>query len=74
MAEIDIKLGRIDEAIEHCRKVLSFDPISVKAYYTLGVAFSQLDRISEAVDAFNKALEYDPNYIPAKKMLLEKSK
>ncbi len=74
MADLDIQLGRYQEAIEHCRKIFSFDPFYVRAYTTLGVALGHLERISEALEAFNKALEYDPNYIPAKKMLLQYSK
>lgn len=74
LADLAIRLGRYQEAIEHCRSVFAFDPFSVIAYYTLGVAFTHLDRISDAVDSFNKALEYDPNYLPAKKMLLQYSK
>lgn len=74
LADLAIRFGRYQEAIEQCRSVFTFDPFSVIAYYTLGVAFTHLDRISDAVDSFNKALEYDPNYLPAKKMLLQYSK
>ncbi|MBI2645723.1 MAG: tetratricopeptide repeat protein, partial [Deltaproteobacteria bacterium] len=74
IADLDMQLGRFQEAVEHCRKIFSFDPFYVRAYTTLGVALVNLERTPEALEAFNKALEYDPNYIPAKKMLLQYSK
>ncbi|HBQ20591.1 MAG: hypothetical protein A2Z91_07390 [Deltaproteobacteria bacterium GWA2_38_16] len=74
MADIHIRLGYYQEAIEHCRKVFSFDPFYGAAYHLLGVALIHLDRVGEAQEAFNKTLEYDPNYLPSKKMLLQYSK
>ena len=53
-------LGRLDEAIDLCRRALEQDPLNAAAYFGLGSAQEFADRPAEAEAAFRKGLELAP--------------
>ena len=55
-----VTLGRYEEAIGCCDKVLEIDPSVGPVWYNKGVALTGLERFDEAVGCYDKALEIDP--------------
>ncbi len=53
-------LGRIEEAIAHCREAVEQDPLSSPSFNNLGLALHTADRLTEAETAYRKALELAP--------------
>jgi competence ComEA-like helix-hairpin-helix protein len=56
-----INNGRYDEAISHCRHILSRYPKSVNVYRLLGKAFLEAHRYADAVDIFQRVLSAVPD-------------
>jgi tetratricopeptide (TPR) repeat protein len=57
--------GRIDEAAEAYREVLSIDPDNKYAHYNLGLIDHQAGRSDAAEVKYRMALSYDPDFVPA---------
>lgn len=53
--------GRLDEAVELCRRAAETDPFSAEAHYYLGHALSRQGMLFEAVAAFERATELRPD-------------
>ena len=58
-------LGKIDEAIEHCRIVLTALPNDAEMYNNLGILLRTQGEFNAAIEAFQKSLQIDPNFHPA---------
>jgi tetratricopeptide (TPR) repeat protein len=62
-----IRAGRLDEAVEHYRRVLgggygAMDPKDIHA--NLGICYQALGRLDEAVEEYTLALAVDPKSVP----------
>ncbi len=56
-----INRGRFDEAIAHCRNILTVYPKSVNTYRLLGKAFLEAKRYTDAIDIFQRVLSAVPD-------------
>jgi competence ComEA-like helix-hairpin-helix protein len=59
--ELLIDQGHIDEAIAHCRHILSIFPKNLAAYRLLGKAFLESQRFGDASDLFQRVLSAVPD-------------
>lgn len=60
-------LGRLDEAIEECKKAIELDPDFGNPYNDIGAYLIELGRYDEAVPWLERAMEakrYDPRHFP----------
>ena len=60
-------LGRLDEAIEDCRKAIELDPDFGNPYNDIGVYLMQKGRLDEAIPWLEKAKQaprYEPRHFP----------
>jgi tetratricopeptide (TPR) repeat protein len=55
-------LGRVDEALEHCKRADYTDPAAVMAYNNYGNALQLKGRRDDARMFFERALQIDPNF------------
>jgi tetratricopeptide (TPR) repeat protein len=55
-------LGKFDESIALFHKAINTDPVNVKHYMSLGIAYENAHRFEEAKSQFRKALELIPGY------------
>ena len=53
--------GKLDEAIQECRRVVEIDPKFPHAHVVLGVALSSKDQQDEAIQEFRRAVDIDPD-------------
>ena len=58
------RLGKLDEAIEAYKKLLSIKPDYAEAYYNMGNTLKEKET-EEAIEAYNKALAIKPDYAEA---------
>ena len=54
--------GRLDAAIEHCRKSVEIQPDYVKARNNLGLALSMRGRVDEGMEQYLAALKLSPTF------------
>ena len=59
-ADVLVRLGRNEEAIEQYQKMAEIAPVGADTHYRWGVALSQAGRRTEATVHFNQALKLDP--------------
>ena len=59
-AEIYIKQGKLEPALEQLQQVLALDPNNSRAMYYQGVTLGKLGRHDEARDVYLKALQHNP--------------
>jgi tetratricopeptide (TPR) repeat protein len=62
LADVDIHLGKEDEALPLAEKAVQIDPSSAKAHVDLGILYASSDRQSDAVKEFKTAIKLAPNY------------
>jgi len=60
LGQIQLRMGRYDEAIGNLRRYVFYAPDSAEPYQDMGVALRQLGRYEEAVENLLRALELDP--------------
>lgn len=60
--------GRLDEAIDFCRRALEQDPLNAGSYHNLG-GMLRLTNLAEAEEAYRKALELAPQRIATRAAL-----
>lgn len=65
LANVLIKDDRVDEAIEHYRRVVVLDPESTEGDNNLGVALARRGRFAEAVEHYQRALAIRPTHYEA---------
>ncbi len=61
IAFIYLKLGKIDESIEHTQRALAIDGNHTPSLINMGIAYARDERMSEAEVYFNKALVLEPH-------------
>ena len=65
LADLLLRRGRIDEAIEHCQETLRINPRDADARNNLGLALLQKGNEKEAAVELETSLEIDPNQMNA---------
>lgn len=55
------ELGKYQDMLEVCDRILTIDPNVSAAWYNKGNAYLDLDRLKDAIPAFDRALAIDPN-------------
>jgi chemotaxis protein methyltransferase CheR len=55
--------GRLQEALDTCRRVIDLNDLLPGAYFLKGVVFDASDRLAEAADEYRKALLLDHDFI-----------
>ena len=58
----DIYVVKYQKAVECFKRIIEVDPSNYRAYYNLGIAFTNLEDFDLALDSCNKALEIKPDY------------
>ena len=53
--------SKLDEAIAHCRHILTFYPRNIAVYKLMGKAHLELRNHDDAIDLFQRVLSADPN-------------
>src|SRR3989442_1077048 len=65
LADLLMRRGRVNEAIEHSEEALRIRPGDADAQNNLGLALLQTDELKRAVAHLEKALEIDPGHMNA---------
>ena len=65
LADLLLRRGRLDEAIDHCRETLKINPRDADGHNNLGLALLQKGNEKDAAVEFKKSLEIDPNQMNA---------
>jgi len=60
-----LKGENYDEAVECFQKAIAIKPNDAKAYYNLGIAYSEKGLLDEAMAEFKKAISINPNFAEA---------
>merc|ERR1711970_1671088 len=62
-------LQNYEEALQDCKKAISFDPDYSKAYSRMGLIYSKIDLFAESENCYEKALKLEPDNDSYKKNL-----
>jgi small glutamine-rich tetratricopeptide repeat-containing protein alpha len=62
-------LENYEEALQDCKKAISFDPDYSKAYSRMGLIYSKIDLYAESENCYEKALKLEPENDSYKKNL-----
>ncbi len=62
-------LGRAQKSIEHMKRALQFEPLSIEYNNCLGQVLYHARRYDEAIDQLHKTIEMDPNFYEAHRWL-----
>jgi len=62
-------LENYEEALQDCKKAISFDPDYSKAYSRMGLIYSKIDLFAESENCYEKALKLEPDNDSYKKNL-----
>merc|ERR1711917_91208 len=62
-------LTNYEEALQDCKKAISFDPDYSKAYSRMGLIYSKIDLFAESENCYEKALKLEPEHDSYKKNL-----
>lgn len=65
LAGVNSVLGRMEEVIACCRKVITLDPNRFDALYNLGVALQHREKLDEAVECYRGVIVLKPDFAPA---------
>jgi serine/threonine-protein kinase len=69
--ELLVNAGRFEEGLEHGRRALQIDPLSLVANLGLGIALNSARRYDEAIVQLQKTLELDSRFADASYFLFE---
>jgi tetratricopeptide (TPR) repeat protein len=58
----DIYVVEYKKAAECFKRIIEIEPLNYRAFYNLGIAFTNLEDYDLAIDSCNKALEIKPDY------------
>jgi tetratricopeptide (TPR) repeat protein len=72
MGKDSLNVGNYFSAVESFKKVIEISPKQDKAYYYLGLAYSNSEiNTNDAISAFKSAIDINPNYLEAYKKLVD---
>jgi len=69
LGNLQLKSGRVQQAIESYESALRIAPNNVVAHTNLGIAFFTVGRVPEAIAQYEAALRIMPDYQPARRSL-----
>ncbi|MEN9920177.1 MAG: hypothetical protein RL538_70 [Candidatus Parcubacteria bacterium] len=69
LAQIDVKEGNIQSAVDTTRKIITLEPNNPTRYYQLGVLLAANKDLDGAAVAYESAIKIDTNYANARYML-----
>lgn len=69
MAQLDVKDGNIQSAVDTTRQIITLEPNNPTRYYQLGVLLAANKDSDGAIEAYQEALKLDTNYANARYML-----
>jgi cytochrome c-type biogenesis protein CcmH/NrfG len=62
LADILLKINRVEEAVPLLEITIASDPNSMMGHFQLGKCYATQGRYQEAIKALNRAAELDPSY------------
>ena len=65
LASAQRPLGRLDEAIRHCRRAVELDPDHVEAHFSLAGMFAQRGQSDDAAASYRRVLALKPDVVEA---------
>ena len=60
-----VRLGKVQEAIDHYEQALRLKPDLAVAHYDLGIALAGQSKVQEAINHYEQALRIEPDYAEA---------
>ncbi len=69
LSQIDVKDGKIDDAINTARQIITLEPDNPTRYYQLGVLQAAKKDLPAAIQAYEAAIKIDNNFANARYML-----
>lgn len=69
LSQIDVKDGKIDDAINNAEQIITLEPDNPTRYYQLGVLQAAKKDLPAAITAYEAALKIDSNFANARYML-----
>ena len=69
LTQLDIADGKVEDAIDTTRAIISLEPNNPARYYQLGVLESSAENVDNAIAAFSGAIALDTNYANARYFL-----
>ncbi len=65
LANVFLRIGRIEEAISHLEQAVALKPDYAEAHHSLGKALVMVGRVPEAVEQFKTTLRIRPDHVQA---------
>ena len=69
LSQIDVKDGKIDDAANTARQIITLEPNNPTRYYQLGVLLAAKKDLPASIEAYEAALQLDKNFANARYML-----
>ena len=58
---VQTSMENYEEALQDCKKAISFDPEYSKAYSRMGLIYSKINLFAESENCYEKALKLEPD-------------
>jgi tetratricopeptide (TPR) repeat protein len=65
LSNIHASEGKLEPALEECKRALSLEPQQPAFYICLGKVLSRMNRPAGAIEQYRKALQIRPDYVDA---------
>jgi tetratricopeptide (TPR) repeat protein len=69
LTQIDVKDGKVDDAITTARQIITLEPNNPTRYYQLGLLYAGKKDLPSAITAYEAAISRDSNFANARYML-----
>ena len=61
LTDYQTSMENYEEALQDCKKAISFDPDYSKAYSRMGLIYSKINLFAESENCYEKALKLEPD-------------